>query len=543
MTHRTPRPRNRRLGLVAVVLTTTAALAGCAGTASDTASSDGLEPVSGGDWIQAVSSIPDCLDISQGNAPIHPGQSVVDNLFDQDPVTGEVLPWLAESYEVSDDGTSFTFHLKDGVTFSDGEEFDAEAVKLNFDGAVAAGEVGKAPLAAAYLLYYEGSTVIDELTLQVDFSEPKASFIQALADKPLGIIAPASLEKSYEERCAEGVIGSGPFVIGEVVAGQSVTIDRREGYAWASPLASNKGEAYLDTVTFQLVSEASVITGGLLSGQINSASVPASGAEEIVAAGLETQQQVSGGLPLTLFLNLSNPLLADDAVRQALNIGTDREEFNEVVGSRFTTVATSVLSPNVPGYEDLSDLLAYDPDTAIAGLEDAGWELGDDGVRTRDGERLSFEVEFVGTSPAFEALQQQWAELGIELVLTPVTQAELTEWTAGSDWDIIYSSLSRTDPDVLLSVLDPDYSTRAALWPDFYPELLEDIRLQSTLTDEDERAALVAEIQEDIISNAYQIPLIDNGGAWAESEGSHGLFLSSISKPFFFDAWIEQSAQ
>ncbi|MCX6492290.1 MAG: ABC transporter substrate-binding protein, partial [Rhodococcus sp.] len=138
--------------LVAGLIATTATvLAGCAGGAATTAADAGpAQP--GGTLRYGLSGAPTCSDPAQSgtNQTIYVTRQVVDSLTDQNPETGEIEPWLAERWEVGPDAKSFTFTLKDGVTFSDGTVLDAAAVKANFDAIIGLG-AAKAPLAASYL--------------------------------------------------------------------------------------------------------------------------------------------------------------------------------------------------------------------------------------------------------------------------------------------------------------------------------------------------------------------------------------------------------
>ncbi|MET0198936.1 MAG: ABC transporter substrate-binding protein, partial [Rhodococcus fascians] len=178
-----------RLRAAAVAIAAASALlAGCS-SGTSTSTDGGLTPRSGGEITVGI--IPACgWDKAQTSGCNFANVEIVDNLTEQIPDTGEVVPWLAESWKIGDDGTSYTFALKDGVTFSNGEVLDAEAVKLNFDNVVELGKQGRAFQSSAYLQGYRESVVVDPLTLRVEFDAPKAGFLQALSEKPLGIIAP-----------------------------------------------------------------------------------------------------------------------------------------------------------------------------------------------------------------------------------------------------------------------------------------------------------------------------------------------------------------
>src|SRR5690606_17028462 len=136
------------------------------------------------------------------------GRQIVDSLTERnqdDPTKTE--PWLATEWEISDDARVYTFHLRDDVPSSDGGKLTAQAGKDNF--ATLATLTGTG---SAFVQGVESSETPDGTTVVITFEQPNAAFLQATAQYQLGIVSPKTLEKSAEERCAEGVVGSGPFV-------------------------------------------------------------------------------------------------------------------------------------------------------------------------------------------------------------------------------------------------------------------------------------------------------------------------------------------
>ncbi|WP_258534946.1 ABC transporter substrate-binding protein [Streptomyces sp. PT12] len=178
----------RRLALPAVLPFATGALAATGCGASESGTGDGA-PEAGGELTFALASDPGCVDPQQqgNNDAIYPARQLVGSLTDEDPETGEIVPGLAESWEVSEDARSFTFHLRGDATFSDGTPVDAEAVRANFDGIVELG--ARAALGSGYLAGYEGTAVDDTHTATVTFAEPNAQFLRATTTFSLGLLA------------------------------------------------------------------------------------------------------------------------------------------------------------------------------------------------------------------------------------------------------------------------------------------------------------------------------------------------------------------
>ncbi|OZC52187.1 hypothetical protein CH289_07360 [Rhodococcus sp. RS1C4] len=530
-----------RLRAAAVAIAAASALlAGCS-SGTSTSTDGGLTPRSGGEITVGI--IPACgWDKAQTSGCNFANVEIVDNLTEQIPDTGEVVPWLAESWKIGDDGTSYTFALKDGVTFSNGEVLDAEAVKLNFDNVVELGKQGRAFQSSAYLQGYRESVVVDPLTLRVEFDAPKAGFLQALSEKPLGIIAPETITtRTPEERLAQGVIGSGPFVIEEVVADQKFVVKRRDDYRWSSPKNAHEGPAYLDRVTFQILPEDLVRTGALLSGQIQvSTTVPSNDVDSIRAQGFDIVSRSSAGVVYTYYPNVTDPILADESVRKALQLGIDRHEIHDTVFNEFQTVPTSVLSSTHPDYTDLSEALKADQDEARRILDDAGWTEGPDGIREKDGRKLSVAIQFSanGDKPIHELTQQQLREIGIDFQLEQLTAAEVTANRSSGRWQLQYGNLTRPDADVLVSAFDPTYSNYFK--SSYDPELEHLLGEQASELDDVTRRELANRIQDTIVDRGYAFPITEGSQTQAAPSTVHGLSFQAPWWPSFVDTWIEE---
>jgi peptide/nickel transport system substrate-binding protein len=217
------------------------------------------------------------------------------------------------------------------VTFSDGSPLTANTVKANFDAIAALGP--KARLASTYLVGYQGTTVVDTLTAKVTFKAPNAAFLQAVSTPSMGIIATASTSLNQQQRCQRGVIGSGPYKMTRYEQNQGQTLVRRTGYRWAPP-ALHQGDGRLDQITVSIVPESGVRTGSLVSGQTDlTMEVQKADVSTLQRASLPIEARSNPGLPQQLFVNTKNPILADPAVRKALQSGLNRDE---LVGSTLT---------------------------------------------------------------------------------------------------------------------------------------------------------------------------------------------------------------
>ncbi|MDQ7905129.1 ABC transporter substrate-binding protein [Phytohabitans sp. ZYX-F-186] len=509
------------------------------GAASSSASDT---PRRGGALKIGVAGDPGCLDPQQnGNASsINISRQVVDSLTDLDPQTGATAPWLATSWTVNPDATQFTFTLRDGVTFSDGSPLTAEVVKKNFDTVVTLGAATS--LVTGYLAGYQGTTALDAHTVRVDFKQPNAGFLQATSVVQLGILSAGTVAKSAAERCQAGnLVGTGPFVLESYTANQSALLNRRAGYAWPSEVSRHRDEAYLDSVEFDIVSEASVRTGALQSGQLDAVTdVQPDDEASFGSGGFSLLARANPGVVNTLFPKPTSAFAADPVIRKAIQTGLDRSQLTAVLSGSYQP-ATSVLAKTTPGYKDEQPALKSDPAAAGKLLDDAGWAKGGDGIRAKDGRRLSLDVVFISSvvtnQSVLAVVQQQLKDLGIELKLRPLAVADYLKAAQDPTVNFTFGNFTRPDLDILRSA----FSSAAATSPKLTDDALEQLYVRARSTaDATARAAIGAEIQDRLIAGAYAIPVYELSQVAAHSGAVRGLRFESSSRLVFYDTWLDR---
>ncbi|MEE2040007.1 ABC transporter substrate-binding protein [Nocardiopsis sp. CT-R113] len=502
------------------------------------------EPLDGGTLTFALAADPACVDPHQvgNNQGLNVGRQVVDSLTDQDPETGEIVPWLAESWETDEDASSYTFRLREGASFSDGVPLDAEAVRANFEAVVELGALSG--LGSSYLGEYEETEIVDEYTATVHFSAPNTQFLQATSTMSLGLVSPASLASTTpEERCQGEFAGSGPFTVEDYTPDQHVILTGRDDYDQASSRSSHTGPTRLDGVEFRIMPEAGVRTGALLSGQVDAiADIPPQDEARFADTDFTILTRPNPGVPFNLHPNLASPALADaPEVIEAVQIGIDRQEVVDTVLSDRYPVATGPLAAVTDHASDLGDRLAHDPAAAAAILEDAGWVEGGDGIRERDGERLEVDVVFAalfnGNENALELIQQQLRAIGIDLELRLLTPAEQTAVVDAGAYDFDWYNTTRTDPDILRTLFSTRYTNRTNLAEDdTLDALLDD---QAAASDPEARAALVHDAQAHIIENGYIIPVFEFAQVHGVAPHVHGIAFEASSRLSLYEAWVE----
>lgn len=523
-----------RTALVGTAFALTIALSACsASTPAGTATGADAEPVVGGDLTFAIANDPISLNPSgtgSGNDTWYVTRQLVDSLLYQNPETNELEPWLAESWEANADATVFTFTLRDDVTFSDGTPFTAADVKGTFDDIIAAGPKSQA---VSSFVGYQETTVIDDHTVQVTFSTPNAAFPNSTSSVPLGIVGAATLAVPYDDRASGAdVVGTGPFVLNTYTKDVETVLDRRDGYAWSPASRDLAGEAYLDSVTFQIVPEPAVRTGSLTSGQVDViGGVQPIDVETLTASSFPLVTRGNPGVSFGEYFNVSRPIVSDIKVREAIARATNGAEIRDTALNDEFNVGTSILAATTPGYADESEYFEFDPDAAADLLDDAGWELGDDGIREKDGTKLSLVVNWITNfgpnQTSLELLQQQLKDVGIEITLQGGDVPSFLERQTSGDFDISWQNLSRADGDVLRTT----FSSAAANTLRIDDPTLEALLQEQLATgDQAARADVLADVQERIASQYYQIPVHELTSILATQPDVSGVTLGADSR-------------
>ncbi|MEV1175529.1 ABC transporter substrate-binding protein [Nonomuraea sp. NPDC049784] len=431
-----------------------ALISGCGTSTASGAGGDG-EPKRGGTLVLGENGQePPCLDPHGNSSSDGPVSTVpvADSLvwFDAD---GKIQPWLADSWEISPDGLTYTFKLRHGVKFHDGAVWNAEALKANFEHMK--DPATKSPLAASYIAPYKDAEVVDEYTLEVHLSSPYKPFLDILAQGYLGMISPKQIKESPQTIC-EHPIGSGPFIFEKWTKGQSITYRRNPDYNWGPKSAKHTGPAYLDRLEIRFLTEDATRYNALASGEVDAIDfTPPQNVDEVKAnPDLGFLSAVRPGHPMAFWLNTSRPPFDDVKVRQALLAAVDRESIIKGISFGQYQVAKGFLTSSTPGYA-AGVPIAYDPAKAARLLDEAGWTGKDkDGIRTKDGKRLTAYFPIAANFPAQRmqiAVQTQAAakKAGIDIQMQTPPEQEITDRLLKGDYDLTSGLWATNTADVL----------------------------------------------------------------------------------------------
>lgn len=447
-------------------------------------------------------------------------RNVAESLTDQDPDTGKIIPWLAKSWEISDDALTYTFHLRDNVTFSNGERFDAKAVKAAFDSDKALANELPATFGATYLAGFDHAEVVDDFTVKLVLAKPNAGFLQATSTTNLAILAPASYALTAKERSLGKIIGTGPFVLANYTPEVGAHLTKRKGYAWASANMKNQGEAHLDAVDISYIPEESVRNGLFLQGKADIL-WPRNPFSEVdlklfQSRGATIQSRSLPGPALNLYPNTRGERpLADKQVRLALQKAIDRKSYASTVYNAEFPVVDGIFDVTTPYFKSQGNKLAYDPAGAERLLDQAGWAKGADGYRQKNGKRLSLSYNISPAETAGDVLlQDQLRKVGIEVKLSVVTRAEWVANNSAGNYDLTINYMTRADPIILQTILDPRTANSSTLATNLYePAVLDKAKglfdAGITATQSAQRAAAYGDLQDLLIDEGSAFPVYE----------------------------------
>ncbi|MGY1857129.1 ABC transporter substrate-binding protein [Modestobacter sp. SYSU DS0290] len=506
-----------RLAPVAAALMLVTACGGGDGGSSGSAGSAAPagDPVSGGEITVLedaafAGSWPAGLDPATnttGGSNIAMNQAIFGGLFllraDDDGSNAEVMPNQAESYEISEDGRTFTVTLREGIEFSDGTPLDAEAVRWNWERDLA----NPCTCKPTWELAENGITVLDPLTIQLQFVDPYPAVLASFPAANVNWIAsPTAVQEQGEEDFAINPVGAGPFTVVSNQLSSKLELTRNENYF-------KEGLPYLDGLTFQSIGGDQPAYQALQAGQ-------AQAYEGLNTTPLLEQAQQSGQLqvtiqpatsPYVIQLNTAIAPFDDVKAREAVYRATDFEAINEgifggnyEVSQSFTAPGGKFYEPEVDGYPE------YDLDRAKQLVEELG------GLTVRLGTISNYVATQIVT-----ALQTQWQEAGIDVEINDYQLSGVIQEFTGGQWQSMLQTAGAWDPAAGVGV-GFRFTSGVPYSGVNDPELDQLLQDAAATVDEDARAELYREAGELIAANFYAPFGLAFAPANLAAQGVHG---------------------
>lgn len=452
-------------------------------------------------------------------------RQVLEGLLDFEEETFELKPGLAHDWDVSDDGLSYTFYLEEDVKFHDGTDFNAEAVKLNFDRfADPEHEYAFSEDDYVYFMYatmfggHKGDEghVVDEVNVindyEVEFvlNKPLGFFLQNMGMTYFAITSPAALEE-YGAEINENPVGTGPFQFVSWTKDDSIILEKYDEYR-------QEGLPKLDKVIFEVIPDNAARLIALRSGDIDIMDGlnpdDAEGVEAESEFTLHARAENNFGY---IGFNVQQEPLDNQQLRHAISYAIDREAIVDALYAGYGSPAVNPLPPNYLGYNDEVEGYQYDVDKAKELLAEAGY-----------GDGLEIELWTMPVARPYmpdpetvsEIIQSNLNEIGIEVTVVREEWAPYLEKTMNGEHQMYMLGWSGTngDPDYFLSSLlhgsNIGSSNRDYYENEEVDQLLDDAKVA---VDQDERADLYKEAQVLIAEDAPMVPLVHSTPVMATS--------------------------
>lgn len=457
-------------------------------------------------------------------------KQVLETLLDFEDESFELKPGLAHDWEVSDDGLTYTFHLEENVTFHDGTDFNAEAVKINFDRfADPEHEYAFADNEYVYFMYstmfggHKGDdghvvdevNVVDDYTVEFILNKPLGFFLQNMGMTYFAITSPAALEE-FGPEINENPVGTGPFEFISWTKDESIVLEKNDDY-W------KEGLPKLDKLIFEVIPDNAARLIALRSGDIDIMD----GLNPDDAEGIETDDE------LTLHareennfgyvgFNVQKEPLDNATLRQALSHAIDREAIVEALYAGYGSVAKNPLPPSYLGYNDDVEGYQYDVEKAKELLAEAGYE---DGLEIDLWTMPVARPYMPDPETTAEIIQNNFAEIGVTVNIVREEWAPYLEKTMNGEHEIYMLGWSGTngDPDYFISsLLHGDLigdSNREYYQNEEVDTLLNDAKVE---IDQDKRAEMYEEAQAIIGEDVPMVPLVHSKPVMATSNNVTG---------------------
>ncbi|UUX49633.1 ABC transporter substrate-binding protein [Nisaea acidiphila] len=462
-----------------------------------------------------------------------------DTLVALGPDMKTIHPLLAKSWTVSEDGKLYTFKLRDDVTFCSGKKLTAKDVKATIDRWIAHPKgVVKNRMGDV-----KEVRAVDDYTVEYELSQPYSELLYQMTQHFHTILNVEDVEKLGDDFGVKGFDGSGPYCFDSWEPRNQLVMKKHEGYNWGPDFYANQGPAKIDTVTWKIVPEENNRVAGIQTGQGDVTQyLPYWSIDQ-----LQANPQISVTSPPFYFwtyyvgFKITRDIVDDLAVRKALNLAVDQKALAE---GPFFGKAEAAYAYTHSGTLDYAadqvdeSLFGFDPEKAGAILDQAGWAMGDDGFRHKDGKKL----ELVAYSFAniwrqvMEAIQGDFRKIGVDLKVEVFDATVIWGKLKTQDFDLYTMSYPYVSAGDALNLYFPSGNMptpNRMNWDDKETDqwLLEG---RGALTDAD-RAAAYAKIQKKVHDAVVWIPVVHEpmfvaAGPRLKPVEAHGIYGAGLYK-------------
>lgn len=430
-----------------------------------------------------------------GNENIFMFNLIVEGLVKTADDSGDIEPCLAEKWDVSDDGRTYTFHVMEGLKFSDGSDVTAEDWKWTFERAMAATDSHW----YSCVENIESVECPDDTTVIVTTKEAAASTLANLSIFEVGVQSKAHFDEVGEEEYVNaGPVGTGPYVLDEWVKGEYMTFK-------ANPNYREEGLPLTEEIEFRVVADDNSRVIQLQGGDIDVAdSVPFASLQQLEGDANCSPQVDPATMVYWISLNTQNEYLSNPQVREALYQATDAQEIIDMTSYGYAETAGSVISATSEYCDTSIEPPVADVEAAKKLLEEAGYPDG-------------FEIRLLlrGGNALYESIAQvildQWKKIGVTVNIDSRESTAYSQARNELDLDVVISGWSDDVPDpTSLMQFIFDYDAAFGYYSGMQqPEELQEVNRQATVElDVEKRKELYAQIQQAFREEAIFIPFM-----------------------------------
>lgn len=456
---------------------------------------------------------------------------IYDTLVNYKKDSTEIVPGLAEKWEISPDGKEYTFHLKKGVKFHDGTDFNADAVVYNVERQLPPKVKDDMPYASFTFGAVDKVEKIDDYTVKFILKQPYTPFLANLAMSLAAPIASPTALKAHNDNLNESPVGTGPYKFVKWDKGQSITLERNPNYWGTKPDA--------DKIIFKFEKENSVRANDLIAGQIDMMDgldpndIPKLKEKEL------TIFQDKGMNINYLAFNCSRAPFNDPKLREAVSYAINRDELVKYLYQGYAEVANSPLPSFIPGYDDTVKPYEYNPDKAKQMLKDLGKENLQVKIITYSNPRP---YNAVGGQKLAEAVQNYLSKVGIKATIQTYQWTEYKQKSMQGEGDILFYGWTgdNGDADNFLSLFDSNEIKSSLNVAKYTNKQVDELLVKGRLTPNGtERDNIYKQIQQIVAKDAPWILISHGTNLAASSPKIKGFYVHRTGSVFLKDVTKE----
>jgi peptide/nickel transport system substrate-binding protein len=424
---------------------------------------------------------------------------------------GQIRPMLAERWEVSPDGTEYTFYLRKDVKFHSGRKFTAKDVKAHFDNWQKMPTAGK-------IKALDSTTIVDEYTVRFKLKYPTLVFLNMISQSEWAYAsipdseAVAKYGKDYGI-LPESISGTGPFKVKEWVRDDRIVLERNPDYVWGPEPYANKGPAKIDKLVIRTIPEAASRTAELKTGGIDmDIDVAPKDAPELAKTPgivLFTAPKITAN---HIGFNMTKPLLQDVRIRKAIAHAVNQQQIIDHVWNGYADFAYGLWHERIEGHTPVEEMKKYyheyDLEKAKRLLDEAGWKPGPDGIRVKDGKplRLSAYIYTKFMEQMMQVVQADLRKIGVDLEIRELEYAAWRKALEQGEHDLRYVDGTHSTADFAYWFISSSipYPNTLHLRDETIDKLFE---ITQKTMDREERVRAFQQIEQRLVGEAFVIPM------------------------------------